>query len=357
MGHGLAILAGPRTADISVWRPTALRLSPHSKPGVSSRGESPSPLATVPLPQAPPLNSAHAARVETILKDVGELYPYEPKFLEVFGAQMAYLDEGPRDAPVLLCLHGNPTWSFFYRSLVEAHKHHMRVVVPDHVGMGLSEQPKDFPYDLEHRIGAIEQLVEHLGLERITLAVHDWGGAIGMGLAGRHPELFDRFVISNTAAFHGGQAHSLIRIARLPGLNALLMGKLGLFEKITVKHATERDLAPAIQNAYLAPFGNLRERVAVRSFVRDIPLRASHKSYDTLTQVEANLSKLQHIPALLLWGEKDWVFHPGFREGFEKRFPQAETVAYDDVGHLLWEDEPERCLNAVQEFMDRHPIS
>jgi pimeloyl-ACP methyl ester carboxylesterase len=311
----------------------------------------------VPHPQASALISPHTTRVQAILKGVGDLYPYEPNFLEVFGAQMAYLDEGPKDAPVLLCLHGNPTWSFFYRSLVEAHKHHMRVVVPDHVGMGLSEQPQDYPYDLEHRIAAIEQLVEKLDLKRITLVVHDWGGAIGMGLAGRHPERFERFVISNTAAFPGGQAHSLIRVARLPGLNGLLMGKLGLFEKITVKHATERDLAPAIQKAYLAPFGNLRERIAVRSFVRDIPLRRSHKSYATLEQVDANLAHLKHIPTLLLWGEKDWVFTPEFRKRFEERFPQAETVAFENVGHLLWEDEPERCLAAVQEFLDRHPLS
>ncbi|MFT4647143.1 MAG: pimeloyl-ACP methyl ester carboxylesterase [Glaciecola sp.] len=311
----------------------------------------------MPHPQASALISPHTTRVQAILKGVGDLYPYEPNFLEVFGAQMAYLDEGPKDAPVLLCLHGNPTWSFFYRSLVEAHKHHMRVVVPDHVGMGLSEQPQDYPYDLEHRIAAIEQLVEKLDLKRITLVVHDWGGAIGMGLAGRHPERFERFVISNTAAFPGGQAHSLIRVARLPGLNGLLMGKLGLFEKITVKHATERDLAPAIQKAYLAPFGNLRERIAVRSFVRDIPLRRSHKSYATLEQVDANLAHLKHIPTLLLWGEKDWVFTPEFRKRFEERFPQAETVAFEDVGHLLWEDEPERCLAAVQEFLDRHPLS
>ena len=311
----------------------------------------------MPQIQAPTLTSTHATRVQTILEGVGDLYPYQPNFLEVFGAQMAYLDEGPKDAPVLLCLHGNPTWSFFYRSLVEAHKHNMRVVVPDHVGMGLSEQPQDFPYDLEHRIAAIEQLVAKLDLKRITLVVHDWGGAIGMGLAGRHPELFERFVISNTAAFPGGQAHSLIRTARLPGLNALLMGKLGLFEKITVKHATERDLPKSVQKAYLAPFQNLRERIAVRSFVKDIPLRRSHKSYATLEQVESNLGKLQHIPTLLLWGEKDWVFNPTFREGFEKRLPQAQTVALDDVGHLLWEDEPERCLAAMQAFMDSHPVA
>ncbi|MCA9000861.1 MAG: alpha/beta fold hydrolase, partial [Planctomycetes bacterium] len=235
------------------------------------------------------------------------------------------------------------------------HKHHMRVVVPDHVGMGLSEQPADFPYDLEHRIQAVEKLVEHLGLRNITLVVHDWGGAIGMGLAGRHPELFRRFVISNTAAFPGLQAHSLIRIARLPGLNGLLMGKLGLFEKITVKHATERNLSQEVRRAYLAPFGNLRERIAVRSFVRDIPLRANHKSYKTLVGVEQGLARLQHIPTLLLWGEKDWVFTPAFRKRFSEFFPKAQTVAMEDVGHLLWEDEPKRCLAAVEEFMDKYP--
>lgn len=299
----------------------------------------------------------HAATVQSILQAVGPELPYQPHFRSFRGAWGAYLDEGPRDAPVLLCVHGNPTWSFFYRAVVEAFADRFRVVVPDHIGMGLSEKPADFDYTLETRIQGLQDLVEHLDLQRVTLIAHDWGGAIGLGLAGRQPERFERLVLSNTAAFPGGQAHSLIRLARLPGLHQLLMGRLGLFEKITVKHATRRGLTPAVRRAYLAPFPGPRERVAVKAFVRDIPLQNSHPSMETLRGVETGLQRLQDLPTLLLWGEKDWVFTPAFREQFERRLPQATSVPLPDAGHLLWEDEPNTCVQTLRDWLQHTDVS
>ncbi|HPF15519.1 MAG TPA: alpha/beta fold hydrolase, partial [Planctomycetota bacterium] len=190
--------------------------------------------------QAESPSPEHQARIDALAAKAGSRFPYQPHFRRFRGALGAYVDEGPRDAPVLLCVHGNPTWSFFYRTLIDAFAGSMRVVVPDHIGMGMSEKPKNFDYRLETRIEALLDLIEHLDLRRITLVAHDWGGAIGLGAAGRQPERFERLVLSNTAAFPGGKAHSLIRIARLPGLHSLLMGRLGLFEQITVHRATER---------------------------------------------------------------------------------------------------------------------
>ncbi len=295
--------------------------------------------------------AAHLATVERILSDLGEEFPYRPHFRTFRGASGAYLDEGPKDAPVLLCVHGNPTWSFFYRAIVAEFSDRFRVVVPDHIGMGLSEKPADFEYTLESRIQGLADLVEHLDLQRVTLIAHDWGGAIGLGLAGRQPERFERLVLSNTAAFPGGTAHSLIRLARLPGLHQLLMGRLGLFEKITVKHATRRGLSPRVRSAYLAPFPGPKQRIAVQAFVRDIPLQASHPSMATLRSVEEGLTRLQPLPALLLWGERDWVFTPDFRKEFERRLPQAKSVPLPQAGHLLWEDERETCVDALRDFL------
>jgi len=311
-----------------------------------------------PKPQADalPVDLPHGAAVRSILGTVSEEFPYTPKFHRFQNALGAYIDEGPRDAPVLLCVHGNPTWSFFYRALIREYSDRMRVVVPDHIGMGLSEKPKDFEYTLQNRILGLKDLVETLDLKRITLVAHDWGGAIGLGLAGRAPERFARLVLSNTAAFPGLQAHTLIRIARLPGLHQLLMGRMGLFEKITVKHATRKELTPLVKRAYLAPFPNAAARVAVQNFVKDIPLQKSHRSRRTLEEVEASLTCLQQLPALLLWGEKDWVFHGGFREQFQQRLPLAEAHSLADAGHLLWEDDPQACLEAVSAFLERHPL-
>ena len=119
------------------------------------------------------------------------------------GAELHYLDEGQGEPVVMV--HGNPTWSFYYRKLVEALRRSTATIVPDHIGCGLSDKPDDDRYDytLERRVADLESLLDHLGVDRgITLVVHDWGGMIGMGFAARHPERIARLVILNTAAFH-----------------------------------------------------------------------------------------------------------------------------------------------------------
>ena len=121
---------------------------------------------------------------------VRSAYPWTGQWLEVDGGRMHYLDEGPKDAPIMLCVHGNPTWSFYWRSLVEHFAGQYRVVVPDHIGCGLSDKPQDWDYRLAQHVGNLQQLVEHLDADDITLVVYDWGGAIGMGVATAQPERF-----------------------------------------------------------------------------------------------------------------------------------------------------------------------
>ena len=295
----------------------------------------------------------HGKSVARILQAAGDDLPYTPSFRPFRGALGAYFDEGPRDAPVLLCVHGNPTWAYFYRRLIAEFSSTMRVVVPDHMGMGLSEKPASFQYDLATRIEALEELCSALDLDNIHLVAHDWGGAIGLGFAGRHPEKLRSLTLSNTAAFPGLGAHLLIRLGRMPGLHQVLMGRMGLFERITVRHASAKPLTPQAKAAYLAPFSTPKARVAVKAFVRDIPLKPDHKSYPELLRVEAGLKDLAHLPALLLWGEKDWVFNPEFRKQFEARLPRAESLPLENAGHLLWEDEPETCLAALRDFLER----
>ena len=114
------------------------------------------------------------------------LYPFGNNYLEMRGLRMHYLDEGPRDAPPVLMLHGNPTWSFYYRNLVRALYGEFRCIVPDHIGCGLSDKPGDDAYDyrLKSRIEDIDTLINHLDLQQaLTLVVHDWGGMIGFAWA------------------------------------------------------------------------------------------------------------------------------------------------------------------------------
>jgi len=139
-----------------------------------------------------------------LVRPPGHLYPFKSHFLEIRGQRLHYLDEGPRGAPPVLMLHGNPTWSFYYRNLITALSGQFRCIVPDHLGCGLSDKPGDDQYDyrLKSRIEDIDSLVRHLEIAQpITLVVHDWGGMIGFAWAVENPDLIARTVVLNTSAF------------------------------------------------------------------------------------------------------------------------------------------------------------
>ena len=133
------------------------------------------------------------------VKELGDLYPWTPKqFKLADGHTMSYLDEGPQDGEVLLMCHGNPTWSFYYREVVKRFSSRYRCIVPDHMGSGLSDKPQDYPYTLGQHIDNLEALTKHLGLTRVNMVIHDWGGAIGMGWAVRDPSRLLRVAVLNT---------------------------------------------------------------------------------------------------------------------------------------------------------------
>src|SRR6185503_4923839 len=128
-----------------------------------------------------------------------DLYPFESRFLSVRGYRLHYLDEGAGQP--LLFVHGNPTWSFYWRNLILGLRDRNRCVAVDHIGCGLSDKPQDYNYTLQQRIDDLVQLVETLDLSGATLLAHDWGGAIGLGNVLRVPERFSRIVLFNTGAF------------------------------------------------------------------------------------------------------------------------------------------------------------
>lgn len=165
-----------------------------------------------------------------------EHYPFVGHFLDRDGIAMHYLDEGSGEAVVML--HGNPTWSFYYRQLVLGLRGQCRVIVPDHIGCGFSDKPDDAHYEftLERRVRDLEALIEHLKLPpKFTLVVHDWGGMIGMTYATRHPERIARLVLLNTGAFHLPKLKKLppsLWLCRNTPLDALLIRKTGLFVRL-----------------------------------------------------------------------------------------------------------------------------
>lgn len=281
-----------------------------------------------------------------------ELYPFESHYADVPGGRMHYLDEG--SGPPLLMVHGNPTWSFYWRNLVTAFRDKFRVIVPDHVGCGLSDKPSAHDYDfrLASRITDLASLVEQLDLQDITLLAHDWGGAIGMGTAVRTPARFRRFVLFNTAAFTGGRCPLRIRVCRTPILGKIGVQGLNLFAGAAVRMAMAHHdrMTPQVRSGLLAPYNSWANRLAVHRFVVDIPLSPAHPTYTTLREIEDGLTQFRQSPICLIWGMRDWCFTPKFLDRFVDFFPESTVHRIDDAGHYVIEDAHERIVPLLEEF-------
>jgi pimeloyl-ACP methyl ester carboxylesterase len=280
-------------------------------------------------------------------------YPWTGHTLDLPGGRMHYLDEGPRDAPVMVAVHGNPTWSFYWRRLVARYAGAYRVIVPDHLGCGLSDKPQQWSYRLADHIHNLQSLLDHLGVRDITLVVHDWGGAIGMGAAVANPERFRRFVVTNTGAWRSLQIPPSIATVKIPVFGALAVRGFNGFAQVATWRATAKGLSPVAREGLLFPYDSWHNRIATLRFVQDIPLHPAHPSYAALARIDDGLATLTGHPMLLLWGDDDFCFTPKFRAEWERRFPEAEVHHWADVGHYVMEDVPERVIERVDAFLER----
>ena len=290
------------------------------------------------------------------------LYPFRSNHMDIGGFRCHYLDEGGGDPVVML--HGNPTWSFYFRHLVRTLAPGCRVIVPDHIGCGLSEKPPAdrYPYRLARRVADLEILLERLEIHaNISLIVHDWGGMIGLAWALRNQERIKRLVIMNTSGFlpPDGKALplrlKLIRNLSVLGAPALIYGNL--FARAALWMAPRRRLARGVRRGLIAPYDSPAHRVATLKFVQDIPLSPRDPSFSLVQGVDRRLAALASIPMLILWGMHDFVFDADYLAEWRRRFPQAEVHTFSNAGHYLLEDEPEACSALVQAFFKRHPVA
>jgi haloalkane dehalogenase len=283
-------------------------------------------------------------------------YPFTGKRLDLGGVVMHYLDEGKGET--VLMVHGNPTWSFYFRGLAKTLSATHRVVVPDHVGMGLSDRPDDarYPFTLKRRVDDLDLLMKTVAPEGpVTLVVHDWGGMIGMGWAVRHPKRVKAIVALNTSCFR------LPAEKPFPPLLGALRGPLGLplrvsalaRRKVLETCVARRPLAAEAADAYLSVCDGWGASRAVHRFVQDIPLSDGDESWRTVVDIEAKLAAFENTPMLLPWGMKDWVFDKHFLNGWLKRFPHARAERFEDCGHFLLEDAPEEAVPLIAGFVSR----
>lgn len=296
------------------------------------------------------------SRAADLPMDVRIEYPYDgylydqPAGSGASGAQMHYLDEG--SGPVVLMLHGNPTWSFYYRGLVnELSNAGFRCIVPDHIGCGLSDKPQDYSYTLKRRIDDVERLVDSLGIEQFSLIVHDWGGAIGCGLAGRRPEALEKLILLNTAAYRSKRIPWRIAAVKVPFVGEGIIRGLNGFAGPSAIMSAKTPLSPAVKKGMLWPYRSWKDRVAVWNFVKDIPLVESHRSYEELCAVEAGLDCLKDKPIKVIWGGKDFCFNMHFYREWQRFFPNANYDLFKQHGHYILEDGGLEVAECVRRFL------
>ncbi len=267
---------------------------------------------------------------------------------------MHYVDEG-EGKPVLF-VHGNPTWSFYYRNLILGVRPHARAVAVDHIGCGLSDKPAEYPYTLQRRIDDLAGLVEALDLRDITLVVHDWGGPIGLGAALAAPERYAKLAILNTGAFPPPFLALRIRMCRFPLAGEWAMRRLNLFARAALWMATEKPqrLTPEVCAGLLAPYDTPAHRVAIARFVQDIPLSPRHPTWQVLERIERELPQLADRPAVLIWGLRDWCFTPECLRRMQVLLPQAERVELTKAGHYVVEDAWEHILPPLRQLVAPH---
>ncbi|MEE2684848.1 MAG: alpha/beta fold hydrolase [Planctomycetota bacterium] len=277
-------------------------------------------------------------------------YPFKSHYLEADGYRYHFLDEGEGD-PVLM-VHGNPTWSFYWRRLVLALSPRQRAIAVDHLGCGLSDKPLDYPYRLEDHVANLAGLVQTLDLENITLVVHDWGGPIGLSAALRLQERIGRLVILNTGAFPPPSIPLRIRCCRIPLLGNFMVRRLNLFARLALKMATyQKQLSKPAREGLLSPYDSYASRIAIARFIEQIPSSPGHPNWQLLCSLEKQLQGLSNIPTRIIWGMKDWCFTPHCLDRLMEIFPHADVTRLEDVGHYVMEENPDRVIQLVSEFL------
>ncbi len=275
-----------------------------------------------------------------------ELYPFEPKRFETGSGALSYLNEGQGDEAVLM-VHGNPTWSFFYRNVALALRGRFRCIVPDHLGCGLSDKPQDYDYTLPNHVTNLGRLLDSLNLRKIHLIVHDWGGPIGLGACLPRHEKLGKVVILNTAAFADTVIPTRIRFCRIPLIGELAVRGFNGFAWPATWMAVTKPLPDAVKRGFLFPYDSWANRIATHRFVRDIPRGVGAPNDEALAKIEASLPLLRQHDVRIIWGGRDFCFNRHYFDRWKALFPAAQSDFLAEAGHYLLEDAPSEVLAEI----------
>jgi haloalkane dehalogenase len=290
-------------------------------------------------------------------KGFEDLYSYKSNYFKSHGFNMHYIDKG-KGKPVLM-VHGNPTWSFYFRGVIDKLSPNFRTIVPDHIGCGFSDKPtaKEYNYTLSNRVADLNKFIEYLDLkEKIILIVHDWGGMIGLAWALNNLSKIEKIVITNTFGFLKPQTKKFpLRLALIkyftPFAIPAVLG-FNLFSFAALYIAAKTTLSKEVKKGLIAPYNSWKNRIATLKFVQDIPLNQNDESYDIVKNVDENLYKIKNFPILFLWGLKDFVFDKDVLKEWQKRIPDAQYHIFKNSGHYLFEDKPDETMLLIEKFIN-----
>jgi len=279
-----------------------------------------------------------------------EIYPFEPKRFDTGSGAMSYLDEGSGDEAVLM-VHGNPTWSFFYREVVLALRGRLRCIVPDHLGCGLSDKPQAYDYTLPNHVANLCRLLDSLALRKIHLIVHDWGGPIGLGACLPRHEKLGKVVILNTAAFADTVVPARIRFCRIPLIGELAVRGFNGFAWPATWMAVAKPLPDSVKRGFLYPYDSWANRIATHRFVRDIPQGVGAPNDAALARIEQALPLLAERDVRILWGAQDFCFNRHYFDRWRSLLPRAEADYLAEAGHYLIEDARDTVVTQIERHL------
>lgn len=278
------------------------------------------------------------------------LFPFKSRFAAIGGCTVHYVDEG--QGPPILFLHGNPTWSFLYRDVIDLLRHRFRCIAPDLPGFGLSSAAEAYAFTPAEHADIVERFIVELELDQLTVMGHDWGGPIALGAASRHPDRVAALVVANTWAWPANSSPTLQIFSRLVGgpLGKVLIERYNSFVELSMPLGTARTrVRPEVKEHYRRPFAETASRRATW-----VLPGAILRSRRYLAEVERGMSHLADHPALILWGTRDLAFRGGARRRFERAFPNHRTILLPGAGHYIQEDAPAEVADAISVW---HPFA
>ncbi|KQX46826.1 alpha/beta fold hydrolase [Paenibacillus sp. Root444D2] len=278
-------------------------------------------------------------------------YPFKDHWMPYRDGMIHYVDEG--QGPVILLLHGNPTWSYLYRNVIKELSGECRLIALDYPGLGMSRAPSDYGYTPKEHSEAVTEFIRRLNLKDFVLVVQDWGGPIGFNYAVRHRENLRGIVVMNTWAWPATLPAMKLFSFAMGGwpFGYWLQTRRNFFAKKIVPHGIyhSEKITDILRKAYTDPFPTPKSRKPTWVFPRQI-----RKARPWLAEIEAKLPVLSNLPAQILWGMKDSAgFPPEEMAKWQGYLKLNETESLDDASHYVQEDRPDRVVASIRRVLER----